>query len=667
MSTLKYRKDIDGLRAVAVLTVIFYHMNVPPFYAGFLGVDVFFVISGFLITQILVEKIDNKSFSLLDFYIRRSRRLFPALFLVVLVTLLISFSIMTPREFDELAKTSVASVSFVSNIYFWKSADYFNPVSELNPLLHTWSLAVEEQFYLIYPFLLLLLSLYLKVFRGFVILLCVLVSFAIAHYGSINHPSAAFYFLPTRFWELGVGAILALQISAKHNLFEVIRNKFWILPDLGLLLIIFSLIYFNSETPTPSISTLIPVLGTVLVLIANNSRSFTTRMLSSKPVVFVGVISYSLYLWHQPIVVFYKLQISEIDGLMNTFVLILLIFVISWLSYKLFESPLRRSKNISTKKFFLVLGTLLLPIVAIAVYGVATNGNREAWLAKNSDKMEILLAIEQRTKGSKQLNEDACFFNINGPKDFPELSVLEGCQSRFGKGLILIGDSHAADLYRGLFKARQHDDLMPPQFVVGFVRSSCRIVGGLESCPHMYADDFLAESSEFFNGLIYHQAGFYFLNKNSGITGRMMFSRIGDNDPINVDEFIVKRDDLDIVQQRLLELSSNYGVKIKVITPRIEPHISERYILDNGCDATYSLRPGMSALFGQLSHEIETRFQRVGIDTFNTTKAIPMLNNEDFINCPSLLWRDGDHWSNEGELYFIKKLLDKGAFQFTNE
>lgn len=294
--SLKYRADIDGLRAIAVLVVIFFHAGIPGFSGGFVGVDVFFVISGFLITSIIVNEIDEGKFSIARFYERRIRRIFPALFPVIVFTVVAGAFLYDFVSFKELGKSIVATTLFSSNIHFWHQAGYFDTESIRKPLLHTWSLAVEEQFYIVFPLLLLAINRFgKKLYLPWLLGIGLLSLFA-SIYGIYSNPSVTFYMVPTRAWELLAGSILALQripllkSNSYRNLFSVT----------GFGLICYSVVCYTEATLFPGANALAPVIGASLIIYSGMEGGASTvkKFLSVKPLVSIGLISYSLYLWH---------------------------------------------------------------------------------------------------------------------------------------------------------------------------------------------------------------------------------------------------------------------------------------------------------------------------------------------------------------------------------
>jgi peptidoglycan/LPS O-acetylase OafA/YrhL len=369
MQKKSYRRDIDGLRALAVLGVIFYHSEilinkVLIFSGGFLGVDIFFVISGYLITSIIYKENKIKKFSLINFYIRRIRRLLPALLVVLFVSLIFSYFLFLPVEFKSYLDSIISSLFFYSNFYFHYSGQaYGQAILSTKPLLHTWSLAVEEQFYILYPiFLIFSIHLFKKKIK-ILFYLIILFSLIFASYMSENHTSFNFYMLFTRSWELMCGAVIAL-----YHLEEKKRKHYNFLSYLGFLLIIFSFIFFDDPNQHPSFLTLIPVIGCCLIIIDKDSNNSINKFLSHKLLVNIGLISYSLYLWHHPILSFGKISGITEESFFFKFLLILLSFFLSALTYHMVEKKIRNSNFISFKKLFITLISTIILLILFTFY-----------------------------------------------------------------------------------------------------------------------------------------------------------------------------------------------------------------------------------------------------------------------------------------------------------
>ena len=355
---MKYRSDIDGLRAIAVIVVLFSHVGITTFSGGYIGVDVFFVISGFLITTIITEEIRQGDFSIVRFYERRIRRIFPALFMMMLVTTIIAFFIFLPIHFKDYGQSMVAATLFVSNVLFWKEAGYFSEASDTKPLLHTWSLGVEEQFYIFFPILLLLLYRYFKGRWSAWIASLGILSFIISVYGLQVRPTGTFFLLPTRAWELFLGALLALRIFPEIKNKRISNN----LSLLGSVFILYAVFMFSDTTPFPGMNALLPVLGAFLIIYSGTYYpTIVSKALSLHAIVFIGLISYSLYLWHWPIIAFYKYYMLRDLFNYEIIIIIAISFILAIFSWKYIETPFRKKIIFQHRKklfifVFLIMG-----------------------------------------------------------------------------------------------------------------------------------------------------------------------------------------------------------------------------------------------------------------------------------------------------------------------
>jgi len=356
---MKYRAEIDGLRAVAILPVVLFHAGFETFSGGFVGVDVFFVISGYLITSIILSEKAAGTFSLIDFYERRARRILPALLLVVAVCIPVAWLWLPAYDLARFSRSVVAVAFFASNVFFWLDGGYFAAANELKPLLHTWSLAVEEQFYLLFPLFIMLAWKWGR--RRMVVLLAIaaFASFTAAQWGAHHGPVAAFFLLPTRGWELAIGAFLAFySIGGQAALGSTTRQ---VASALGLLMIACAVFAYDKDTPFPGLSALVPTLGAALIILFATPSTLVGRLLVSKPIVGIGLISYSAYLWHQPVLAFARIRYGHLTELV-TFVLIASVFILALVSRHLVEEPARDRERFPTRSLFRwsTVGTLVL-------------------------------------------------------------------------------------------------------------------------------------------------------------------------------------------------------------------------------------------------------------------------------------------------------------------
>ena len=345
MSTLRYRADIDGLRSVAVLPVMLFHFGVAAIPGGFIGVDVFFVISGYLIASIIAREINEGHFSILRFYERRIRRIFPALFVMIAVVLAAAAILFVPDDLNATGKSAFAATFFASNVLFYLETGYFDASAYDKPLLHTWSLAIEEQFYLFVPLILMAVAWRGKnVWRrmGLWVTGLTALSFLLSAFATAAFPTAAYYLIPWRAWELGIGAMLALDVvpRLKSDLQRHVAGL------AGITLIICAALAINKSMTFPGVVALAPVLGTALIIQAGrDGPNLIGRLLGAPLPVLIGKLSYSLYLWHWPLVVFYVYWTFEFPNAAGVLGLFGASFLAAWLSWRFVEQPFRHSKN----------------------------------------------------------------------------------------------------------------------------------------------------------------------------------------------------------------------------------------------------------------------------------------------------------------------------------
>jgi peptidoglycan/LPS O-acetylase OafA/YrhL len=368
---MKHRRDIDGLRAVAVIPVVLYHTALGPFTGGFVGVDIFFVISGFLITGIVAGEIEDHRFSLVNFYERRVRRIFPALFFVLFVTTAAAMALLFPNDLIDFGQSLVTTIFFASNVYFTAKSGYFDGPSEFKPLLHTWSLAVEEQFYLLFPLILIAIHRWGGGRYGRWILAMGVTSLVVSIVGIAYAPVMTFYGAPMRAWELMLGAALALGLvpQAKPGL----RAEFLAL--LGAALILYSIFCYNLTTPFPGLAAIPPCLGAALLLYTGPHRTQVARLLSTKPFVAVGLISYSLYLWHWPLNVLYRYAAIGEDGVADHLLIVVLSVALATFSWRYVEQPFRHRSSITGRRqLFAGAGAVAAVLIVLGLVPALTGG-----------------------------------------------------------------------------------------------------------------------------------------------------------------------------------------------------------------------------------------------------------------------------------------------------
>jgi peptidoglycan/LPS O-acetylase OafA/YrhL len=442
---MKQRNDIDGLRAVAVLPVVLFHYNFLKLMpGGYVGVDIFFVISGFLITRIIYDGIGDGTYSIADFYYRRVRRIFPALFAMFAFCLVTAFLISFPNDAHDVGNSVLASTFFVSNILFYLSSGYFDQASEINPLLHTWSLSVEEQFYVLFPLVVFAIRKFSDKTRIRILLAMALASFIASSVMLPRDGSAVFYLVQYRAWELLLGSLLALGAVPPIR-------KPWVAESLGVLglaMIIASIMLYSSVTPFPGYSALLPCLGAALIIHSGTAATTTVgRLLSLAPVRFVGLVSYSFYLWHWPILVFYRYYfMHEPHGIVERGALIGVTFVISVLSWHFIEKPFRaRRQQANVPRTLRVAGSAML---AFSLFGLALGpANAQFWQYPGRVTNTMAYVDYEVTD---MMRTGQCFMSTSAGdfKRFDKQACLKLDVQK--PNYLIFGDSHAAHLWYGL-------------------------------------------------------------------------------------------------------------------------------------------------------------------------------------------------------------------------
>lgn len=424
---MQYRPEIDGLRAIAVVPVIFFHAGFSAFSGGFVGVDVFFVISGYLITSIILSEKSNGTFRLLNFYERRARRILPALFLVLFISSIFAYFWLMPDDLKEFADSIAAVATFSSNFLFWRESNYFATASELKPLLHTWSLAVEEQYYVLFPLFMIVAWRLGK--RGILLILGItaILSLSLAQWGAFYKPTATFFLLPTRAWELLLGVFTAFYLFKK----EVKGSQS--LSLIGILLIAYSIFAFNQFTPYPSLYALVPTLGTALIILFTSSETIVHRVLSSRLLVGIGLISYSAYLWHQPIFAFARHRDLNEPSVPLMIFLAFSSLAFGYISWRYVEKPFRNRKLIRRQQIFAISAVGTCVFITLGVIGNLNGG-----FDRRFSNETILASIHARRNVDHAII--SCLIEDGKRIVIPNQSCW------FGKGkkkILVWGDSHS--------------------------------------------------------------------------------------------------------------------------------------------------------------------------------------------------------------------------------
>lgn len=472
---MEYRREIDGLRALAVVPVILFHAGIQLIRGGFIGVDIFFVISGYLITTIILTEKEAGTFSIIKFYERRARRILPALFVVMSASFVLAWFWLLPGDMESFTKSLKSVSTFTSNITFYKESGYFDTESELKPLLHTWSLAVEEQYYLFFPVLIAFVWRYMKKSAVLVLLAVAVCSFIYAQVMVFKNPAAAFYLLPSRIWELMIGALTASYLlkratGCKSNVFNQVGSM------LGLVLILYSIFAFNSDTLFPSYFTLIPIIGSVLIIVFARAGTLAGNLLGSRLFVGVGLISYSLYLWHQPLFAFARQRSLEQPGTGLLLALSVLAVIFAYISWKYVEKPFRNKQAFTRKQIFsgAVIGSAFF--IVVGILGHSTKGF-PGRLPQDVNKLAQLIQIHK-----KYISSGGCNISDDG-------FDLKGCvkgDSSIKPKYLLVGDSHASALAYEFERAFKRNG----QSFVQYTKHGCPLAFEIQQYPNRNCDKY---------------------------------------------------------------------------------------------------------------------------------------------------------------------------------
>ena len=644
---MKYRPEIDGLRSFAVLPVILFHAGVAPFSGGFVGVDVFFVISGYLITTIILGEMLEGRFTISGFYVRRARRILPALVFVILCTLPFAWAWLPPPAFTDFAQSLAAIGLFSSNVLFWMESGYFAADADLKPLLHTWSLAVEEQFYVFFPLLMMLL-----VRRGAGLGRAVGAIIGIGAASLVlceilwrTEPDANFYLLPSRAWELLAGALCAaIMLRARPE-----PNR--ALAAAGLALILIATFAYDGATPFPSLWALVPVAGSALVILYATPDGPAGRILASRPAVWIGLLSYSAYLWHQPIFALVRIRMGEEPSEAVMLGLSALTFALAWFSWRFVERPFRRPGGSKA----LVLGAAAAVSVGAAGFGawLSVSPLQRSWFYDNlrPDQRQVLAVVErvQARDQAAPWDDGACRFRVR--PDRPEdVARFEACAADGRKALAVFGDSHSDNVHEGLSRTLSHP------FVVHVPQGECRPAEDqdLHPCAGSALETFLLAQRGRIGAALYSQAGFWILRDGDGAPGSrgMFYEAVVEGAP--------DRAKIRAVRGFLDGLRAQ-GVAVSWIGPRWAPHIRPKRLVELDCreaETRLHVKEGAAALFAALDQAAAEEMAGAATPYISEQKIIRMVPGRDVYSCDRLFWADTDHWSADGAARFGARLAE---------
>jgi peptidoglycan/LPS O-acetylase OafA/YrhL len=660
LSLPTYRPDIDGLRAMAVLPVVAYHAFPDWVQGGFIGVDVFFVISGFLISTILFENLDRETFSFTEFYARRIKRIFPALILVLLASCAISWFVLLADEYKRLGRHIAAGAGFISNFVLWKEAGYFDASAETKPLLHLWSLAIEEQFYIVWPLLLWLL--WKRKSHAVTLMLLITAASFSMNIMEIHRDAVSAFFSPiTRFWELLSGSLLAWFTLFRKKLHPSLQTQsplskvgmlikqpsdaltHWF-SLIGLLLLLYGFTCITKQYNFPGLWALIPVVGAVLLISAGPRAWVNRTLLSNRPVVWLGLISFPLYLWHWPLLSFATILEGETPNWNIRVTVIVVSVFLSWLTFKFIEQNIRFGKQSAAKIPVLVILMALLCIV-----GVSTSKNG-GWKFRLINQINEDIDKVQHYDWHEDYRRGTCFLDatIDRSDKFSDF-----CTSTHARGTPLVmlwGDSHAASLYKGLSVNSNKFHFNISQFTAS-------------GCPPVFDFDVIN-------------------SKNCKELNSFVYNKIKDSKP---DSLIMSgywslydgKEKWEQLDFNKLELTINaikkLGVKNIIIIGNLPTYtVSQTDMLKKRFrNEKINIRTYRN--FNEKIFEINKQLEK-----FSQQKGIKFFNPLDFLcdntGCMISLTNDGitplafdyGHLTAEGSIYLVSKFLDYNLIEFFN-
>lgn len=639
-----YRREIDGLRAFAVLPVILFHAGFGMFSGGFVGVDVFFVISGYLITSVILNEKQAGQFSLLHFYERRTRRILPALFLVMFCCLPFAWWWMLPVDMEKFSRSLAAVPLFVSNILFRKESGYFDTAAELKPLLHTWSLGIEEQYYLLFP---LFIVLTWRLGRRWVIAILLIIAIASLSFAQVkvlHKPSVAFYLLPSRGWELLLGALLAFYMNSKqhhgiHNIVQQIGGL------IGATLIGYSVLRFDETTPFPGLYALLPTVGAALIILCATPQTLVGKFLGSAPLVGLGLISYSAYLWHQPLFAFARIATAESLSSAMLLALSAASLLLAYLSWKYVERPFRNATIVSRRRLFICAITGSLFFVGLGALGHFTQGyDRYFSTYRLSATEQTTYALLKQHTGGNMYNDmgDDGECNFWTKSIDPQFSKrFQACSTKYGKAVVILGDSHAMNIFNAFYHAGFS------RFLVGVSQGECRPHDNAPTCHYDGFDQFLTAHSAQIETLFFHQSGSYLLHDYAG--------KVNSPDTFAADKtYSIYDANIEKTARYLDRLAQS--TKLVWLGPFPEARFDFKSIHKIAASG-FAIPPHTLEIFTRLDDNLTQRIA-ANHHAFSYVSLVKILGiTPDFLKQDACItYRDGDHFSICGEKIIGEKI-----------
>ena len=638
LEKLDFSYSLNYLRSLAVVAVILYHFEYSLFKYGYLGVDIFFVISGFLIGHSLLYNIQEKIFSITDFYSKRIKRIIPSLLSVVLFTTTIFYFVSYPFQLKQIANTILWKSFFIVNEYFSNTIDYFSQLNALNPFIHLWSISVEEQFYILFPIILIFLNKKYWSIEKF-LLSIFFVSLLI-----FSLPNSSYYSIVSRGWQILLGVLIVILSPKNLKIIEEAINlrllKFLNSVFLIILLLDFRLNFIDINLTDNFRAIAISISASVVIILRNEYKLINSIL--SKPINQIGLMSYSLYLFHQPILAFFKMPFNSIN--LNDFQIMVLVFLISIINYKFVENRFRYSKSLNKHSFKILILYVGL-FASFSFYLISTDGFEERYVS-TLDQQDKLVYNNLKEINNLNIDTEKIQFQDNKCK-FWNMTINNQVIEQFdsckleSNAVLIIGDSHAMDLYNMAFLNSDYS------FIVGISSPGCRIHSYKPSCPYEDLINFIERNQSYIDSIYYNQAGFYLIENNGSSIIRSDFQNE------NIANFSVFKERVIMIYDYLQKLPES--IEVKYVGSWIEPHIHPNTISIANYQKVNNLNSQIISIFYNLDKFATSVSNEYPAIKYISTLNFYQQNSESYIfniEKSEIYFSDLDHFSKQGEEFY---------------